>query len=188
MSMYRKKPVVIEARQLLQGNIKEVYEWVHSTEVSVSNAVSEGKWDDYCDLVIRDGMTIFTLEDGIDKRAKHVATIGDYIIKGVKGEFYPCKPDIFEMTYEPATNATTELADELLSQYSGKGGVIFRAAEELKRLGQEAGDDTQVLYVYRYSDGRTQVRAPHINDPALVIDMLEQALEAMHNGRKVETQ
>jgi hypothetical protein len=31
------------------------------------------------------------------------ASIGDWIIKGVKGEFYPCKPDIFEMTYEPLT-------------------------------------------------------------------------------------
>ena len=49
-------------------------------------------------------MTIETLEDGKDKRAKHVASIGDYIIKGVKGEFYPCKPDIFEMTYEPVND------------------------------------------------------------------------------------
>jgi len=32
----------------------------------------------------------------------HLANIHDWIIKGVKGEFYPCKPDIFEMTYEPA--------------------------------------------------------------------------------------
>lgn len=30
----------------------------------------------------------------------HIANIGDYIVKGLKGEFYPCKPDIFEMTYE----------------------------------------------------------------------------------------
>lgn len=34
------------------------------------------------------------------REGEHVANIGDYIIKGVKGEFYPCKPDIFEMTYE----------------------------------------------------------------------------------------
>jgi len=46
-------------------------------------------------------MDIHTLEDGNDGRAKHVATIGDWIIKGVKGEFYPCKPDIFLKTYEP---------------------------------------------------------------------------------------
>lgn len=41
------------------------------------------------------GLIIKTLE------GEHVATIGDYIIRGVKGEFYPCKPDIFEATYEP---------------------------------------------------------------------------------------
>lgn len=40
------------------------------------------------------GLVIKTLE------GEHIATIGDYIIKGVKGEYYPCKPDIFEMTYE----------------------------------------------------------------------------------------
>lgn len=45
---------------------------------------------------------IVTLEDGSDGRAKHVATEGDWIIKGVKGEFYPCKPDIFAATYEEA--------------------------------------------------------------------------------------
>jgi hypothetical protein len=38
---------------------------------------------------------IFTLEGG------HIVTPGDWIITGVKGEHYPCKPDIFEMTYEP---------------------------------------------------------------------------------------
>ena len=45
---------------------------------------------------------IITLEDGDDGRAKHVATEGDWIIKGVQGEFYACKPDIFQSTYEPA--------------------------------------------------------------------------------------
>jgi hypothetical protein len=42
----------------------------------------------------RGGLIIKTLE------GEHIATIGDYIIKGVSGEFYPCKPDIFEQTYE----------------------------------------------------------------------------------------
>lgn len=42
------------------------------------------------------GLIIKTLE------GEHIATIGDFIIKGVNGEFYPCKPDIFEKTYEKA--------------------------------------------------------------------------------------
>ena len=43
------------------------------------------------------GLVIKTLE------GEHFAKIGDLIIKGVQGEFYPCKPDIFEATYEPVT-------------------------------------------------------------------------------------
>jgi hypothetical protein len=43
--------------------------------------------------VKEEGLKIFTLE------GSHLATIGDWIIKGVKGEFYPCKPDIFDQTY-----------------------------------------------------------------------------------------
>lgn len=43
---------------------------------------------------------IKTLEDGNGWKVAHIATEGDWIIKGVKGEFYPCKPDIFEATYE----------------------------------------------------------------------------------------
>ncbi|MBE0152969.1 hypothetical protein FOT80_26710 [Serratia fonticola] len=43
---------------------------------------------------------IKTLEDGRNNECKHIATEGDYIIKGVKGEFYPCKPDIFHETYD----------------------------------------------------------------------------------------
>jgi hypothetical protein len=41
-----------------------------------------------------------TLEDGADLRPNDVVSIGDYIIKGSFGEFYPCKPDIFDFTYE----------------------------------------------------------------------------------------
>ena len=75
---YRKKPVVIEAIQFT-GNFSEV-------EVFVGG-----------DAEFRDGqLVIATLEGAM--RADH----NDWIIKGVKGEFYPCKPDIFEMTYEKA--------------------------------------------------------------------------------------
>ena len=97
---FRKKPVVIEAIQLTRQNIKQVYELVNNEEVDLANSMYVNKWEEYCDIVERDGLTIPTLEDGNDKRAKHVANIGDWIIKGIQGEFYPCKPDIFEATYE----------------------------------------------------------------------------------------
>ena len=100
MMKYRKKPVVIDAIQLTSSNIKEVYEFVYGEKIMLGSDIERDHWDDYEKIVSLDGMNISTLEDGSDGRAKHVASLGDYIIKGVKGEFYPCKPDIFEMTYE----------------------------------------------------------------------------------------
>ena len=92
-----KKPVQIEAVQLTARTISQAYEFMHGPQdVSAQNGYY---WDQYCEVVVRDGMTVTTLEDGSDGRAKHVATIGDWIIKGIQGEFYPCKPDIFEASY-----------------------------------------------------------------------------------------
>ena len=80
---------MIDAVQLTVSSIKEVYEFVHGKTDTASR-----QWYDYCSIVAEEGLTIQTLE------GNHLARMGDYIIKGVKGEFYPCKPDIFEMTYE----------------------------------------------------------------------------------------
>ena len=79
---YRKKPVVIEAM-----------EWDGTTPSANNiceklNARESFRWNFDNQFVIK------TLE------GEHLVSNGDYIIKGVKGEFYPCKPDIFEMTYE----------------------------------------------------------------------------------------
>ena len=54
-------------------------------------------WDDYESIIIREGLTIDTL------KGRMKADIGEYIIKGVNGGFYPCKPDIFAKTYEEIT-------------------------------------------------------------------------------------
>jgi hypothetical protein len=86
---YRKKPVVIEAMQLTSDNYMEVKGWINGDDgrgsahpaYLGSGAISIG---------------IRTLEG--DMRAD----LGDWVIKGAKGEFYPCKPDIFAATYEPA--------------------------------------------------------------------------------------
>lgn len=78
---YRKKPVVIEAQKLTDFNYRDLAEWC--------NGVVRAREDNFEPYV-----TIYTLEGTMK------ADLGDYIIKGVKGEFYPCKPDIFEATYE----------------------------------------------------------------------------------------
>ena len=83
MAQYRKKPVVIEAVQL--ENLEIGHLMFIQVFVGLGNDVFR---------VESDGLVIKTLEGEMK------ASIGDYIIKGVKGEFYPCKPDIFEMTYE----------------------------------------------------------------------------------------
>jgi hypothetical protein len=83
--MYRKKPVVIEAVQWdgnNQGEIADFMKVMIRTKTSPEEGNPSGK------------ITIETLEGNME------ASIGDFIIKGVNGEFYPCKPDIFEKTYE----------------------------------------------------------------------------------------
>lgn len=94
---YRKKAVEIEAVKFNPTikSVKEVYEFLHGEGSIVLNCqMDHNKFDDYASAVIRSGMDIKTLE------GKITASVGDFIIKGVKGEFYPCKPDIFELTYD----------------------------------------------------------------------------------------
>lgn len=88
---YKKKPVVVEAIQWVSSNITEIEEFVGKKlkrELSADAAYQVGMAPPCYDLVIP------TLEGDMH------ASYGDYIIKGVQGEFYPCKPDIFEKTYE----------------------------------------------------------------------------------------
>lgn len=96
---YRKRPVVIEAIQLLPQSIKQVYEFIHGHPPFKNNAsnMDEEKWWEYELLVKKFGIRLKTLESDGETQ---VASMGDYIIKGIQGEFYPCKPDIFDQTYE----------------------------------------------------------------------------------------
>ena len=77
MARYRKKPVVIEAKQYTRNGLEaeNVAKWCNGDQTD-------------------NGCIIHTLEGDM------LAEYGDWVIKGVKGEFYPCKPDIFEKTYE----------------------------------------------------------------------------------------
>lgn len=83
---FQKKPVVIEAMQYTGDNADLVHEFMEPTPLHVGGANDLGLT-----------LVIPTLE------GDHVASPGDWIIKGVAGEFYPCKPDIFEQTYDPAS-------------------------------------------------------------------------------------
>ena len=90
---YRKKPVVIEAMLWDTTDCRGMYNFLESTTDSESMSSCGNNF--YMDHDKVEGGLIIKTLDG-----EHMASIGDYIIKGVKGEFYPCKPDIFEATYE----------------------------------------------------------------------------------------
>lgn len=102
MAQFRKKPVVIEAVQWNQpGGFSEVPDWIKA-----ALAFSPGT----AGSVIRmgDDLDVWTLE------GKMTARPGDWLIRGIKGEVYPCKPDIFSATYEPAEDTSG-----LRGQYHG---------------------------------------------------------------------
>lgn len=85
---YKKRPVEIQAVQWTGWNKEEIYNFVGKDKCEIIEKVYYYRQSILLDLIIH------TLE------GDHHALVGDYIIRGVKGEFYPCKPDIFEETYE----------------------------------------------------------------------------------------
>lgn len=91
MPKYRKKPVVVEAVRWTGSNLEEIRNFVGSDLIEECVELFDIKRTLKEMLV---GIAIDTLEGTMR------VDYGDYIIKGVKGEFYPCKPDIFLATYE----------------------------------------------------------------------------------------
>lgn len=75
---YVKKPIAVEARQWTGDNAVELLDWIERDAKQIGSS-----------------LIIHTLE------GDHEASLGDWIIRGVRGEHYPCKPDIFKETYEP---------------------------------------------------------------------------------------
>ena len=82
---YRKKPVVVEAVKFDGTNYREVLEFIHHdmNETGLSGAEK-----------MKLPIVIETLEGDMS------VSVGDYVIRGIQGELYPCKPDIFEQTYQ----------------------------------------------------------------------------------------
>ena len=92
MKKYRKKPVIVEAFKWCGDNTQtEDPEWIN-TAIATGSVYFTSEGTCYCQMKIK------TLEGVM------TAELGDYIIKGIKGELYPCKSDIFEQTYEEVTN------------------------------------------------------------------------------------
>ncbi|MDL4860787.1 hypothetical protein NPJ88_000420 [Halomonas elongata] len=85
MAIYRKKPVEVDAIQWTGGNLQDCIDFLGASFGGHSaHRTPNGKSE----------IKVLTLE------GHHIASKGDYLIRGVAGEHYPCKPDIFESTYE----------------------------------------------------------------------------------------
>ncbi len=92
MKKYRKKPVVIEALLWDGKNHRSMYNFLGGSEDEYLKDEGKHFYIDHGE--VHGGLVIKTME------GEHIASIGDYIIKGVLGEYYPCKPKAFELTYE----------------------------------------------------------------------------------------
>jgi hypothetical protein len=95
MAQYRKKPVVIDAVQFTKeiaesGNVFR-FQYDHDGKVVVSDFVI---YSNVGNVPNEKSLQITTLEGTMR------ASVGDWVIRGINGEFYPCKPDIFDKTYE----------------------------------------------------------------------------------------
>jgi hypothetical protein len=129
---YRKKPVVIQAIQFDGSGASATEITKFAGGLATMKRVREeyGDGRDY-DLVIP------TLE------GEHTASPGDFIIRGVKGEFYPCKPDIFAATYEPVGDS---------GDFTPAKGLGFGAALLLLKQGKKLrrpGWNGKGMYIVR---------------------------------------
>ena len=97
VAKYRKKPVVIEALQLRWDTWQDMCDFVGVGKLV--DGKPEGFNPDGDNSII--GLHIPTLEGVMEAKEN------DYIIKGIQGEFYPCKPDIFDATYERVEDELT---------------------------------------------------------------------------------
>jgi hypothetical protein len=112
---YRKKPVVIEAIRLQEENGEVLAEWCGGT------------WHPTAKAGYSSSLRINTLEGVMTAR------LGDYIIKGIRGEFYPCKSDIFDATYELALDG--DPAAEIQRHRDAANKFVQRLEELAKTKG-----------------------------------------------------
>jgi len=114
---FRKKPVVIEAVQWTGNNHREMWDFLTGKKEDYMTDYDDNFYIDHSK--IEGGLVIRTLE------GEHVASIEDWIIKGVNGEFYPCKPDIFEKTYEREENLIENITPFVNGEEMAKRGREF---------------------------------------------------------------
>jgi hypothetical protein len=125
---FRKKPVVIQAVQLTNDNVLEAFRWCDAMEWSTDPAE----------------LKIKTLEGVM------TASEGDYIICGVSGEFYPCKPDIFAKTYDVGPD-TAVLAESERDALRTRAEVAEGQRDQAK-MRVKAAEEDRIIYLARWDE------------------------------------
>lgn len=122
MPMYVKKPIPIEARQITAENADELAAWSKSDIIRRPDGTISG-------------MMVYTLEGTM------TGTVGDYLIRGVRGEFYFCAKDIFEETYESVKEIDPwHIQVESISDLpDGSADVVFTIGSEAQKTFLEIG-------------------------------------------------
>lgn len=123
MPFYTKKPIPIEAHQITIENADELAAWSKSDVIRRPDGTITG-------------MMVYTLE------GQMTGAVGDYLIKGIKGEFYFCAKDIFEESYEDYQEPLGDWHIEVLSEREdADGGSTFEVilGEEAKKYFTEVG-------------------------------------------------
>ncbi|AZV01748.1 nucleotide pyrophosphohydrolase [Microbacterium phage Schubert] len=162
MSTYRKKPVTVEAQLVTPKSIQDVAKWCNGT-------VIQGTQEDTTFLQIK------TLEGYM------AANFGDYVIKGVAGEFYPCKPDIFWETYE--TVGHTESRDYVLARLQQNLGIQpLNVMQEQVREFQQGMGQPVGTYARSLPKDRVPVRIELIRE-----EFEDELMPALYKGDLVET-
>lgn len=109
MAKFRKKPIIVEAVQWTGSNLEEIRNFVGSD--LIENYIKHFDIERTLIKQTLAGIAINTLEGTM------IVNYGDYIIKGVNNEFYPCKPDIFKQIYEEIIDDNKKQKETYLSKY-----------------------------------------------------------------------
>lgn len=115
MPLFRKKPVVVEAI-----NLAQIQSLPWHFETAVLNTEIE--------LLPEGGALVHTIEGTME------AQPGDWLIRGVKGEFYPCKPDVFDQTYEEVSAEADALKTEFEEAHQVKEDPVAHMRENLRHI------------------------------------------------------
>jgi hypothetical protein len=117
-----------------QKSISNMYEFIYGVAPSIKTSMDRLKWDDYCDDIIRQGYyKLKTMESG---EGTQNAKFGCYILKGIDGECWPVKPDIFERTYDVQSPNTFTL-QPANNDYAVKESQWISVGDRLPEHGED---------------------------------------------------